>query len=145
MIHNINKFIEHHKPNLSKLYNYIPHNEYLKIISSIIKKYITKKLSYIHIHKFISKKMAFLDISNFLPTQITDLLERKHKRTKNKIIAISVKVTFILIALITLLTGLDLIKTTIISGFDITSLNNFFVSPIRSFFMSYLVAEITLA
>jgi len=64
---------------------------------------------------------------------------------RNKIFKIIKKVISITISLLILLIGLDLIKHSIISGFHQEFLSNFFGAPIKSFFISYLMTEITMS
>ncbi|NOZ44663.1 MAG: hypothetical protein GXP45_06045 [bacterium] len=63
---------------------------------------------------------------------------------REKIINISKKIGKIIFSLLLLLIGLDLIKHVLLGGLHQEFLNQFFVSPTKSFFVSYLMTEISM-
>lgn len=64
---------------------------------------------------------------------------------QKKIFKISKKIIGICISLLILLIGLDLIKHVLIGWFHQEFLTKFFVSPSKSFFISYLMTEISMS
>ncbi len=73
---------------------------------------------------------------------------RKHpkiKITKEKILLRTRRILSICWALLVLLVGLDILKYSLISWINIEFLKSFFNSPIKSFFLSYFMTEVTMS
>ncbi len=68
-----------------------------------------------------------------------------HTLQRQKIFKISKKIWGIILSLLVLLIGLDLIKHVLVGWLHQEFLNNFFISPSKSFFISYLMTEITMS
>ncbi len=64
---------------------------------------------------------------------------------KHKIVKIIIKIILIIFSLIILLVWLDLIKYSLVNAFDPLFFVKFLWSPIKSFFLSYFMTEITMS
>jgi len=99
---------------------------------------MSRQRTQIDVH-FLLKKTKKIKIKKIYVKKFMNKVNRK------KIRKITKKVISITLSLLILLIGLDLIKHSLITWFDKNFFANFFVSPTKSFFISYLMTEITMS
>jgi len=94
--------------------------------------------------KHINKELKDID-PNFLWLKILKKHRKDRKFKRENIFVIVRRVFMVCISLTVLLVGLDLLKRSIISGINIEFFKDFFAYPVKSFFLSYLMTEVTMS